>query len=284
VSAILLFLPTVVMNASLWGQSDMMYTSCFLWAVLAYVRLKPAQCLIAFGFAASFKPQAIFLGPFLVGLLLAGRLPWRYWTIPPAIYIVCGLPEVLAGRAWQDVALHWVRACNEPGLNYNSSNWYQWAPFPTDRGLWWLGVILTLIVSILFIRRMLVHINELGDPHRLAPFLLFAMLFPAFLLPGMRERYYFAADIFSILYAVWVPRGWLVAAGIQTVSILSYMPFLFNLKPLPLWVLAGVMYVIILRVGFQMWQPLAPGCPQSTPPNPFPEKKTPSCGITDTRP
>jgi Gpi18-like mannosyltransferase len=86
---------------------------------------------MAFGFAASFKPQAIFLGPFLAGLVLAERLPWRYLPIPPAIYILCGPPEVLAGRPGQDVALHWVKATQAPGLTYNASNWYQWAPCGT---------------------------------------------------------------------------------------------------------------------------------------------------------
>jgi len=36
---------------------------------------------------------------------------------------------------------------------------------------------------------------------------LLSVLFPPFLLPGMHERYFFAADVLSVLYAFCVPGG-----------------------------------------------------------------------------
>jgi hypothetical protein len=99
----------------------------------------------------------------------------------------------------------------------------------------------------------------------------------------MHERYYFAADIFSLLYGLWVPQGWLVAAALQMVSTLSYLPFLFNLNPVPSWFLAVAMYGIILRVGFQLWQPLEKSSQDTVLADALSDETTPS-GDTVERP
>ena len=49
-----------------------------------------------------------------------------------------------------------------------------------------------------------------------------------FLLPGMHERYFFLADVTTVLLACYVPRLWFVPLLVQASSLLSYQPYLFG--------------------------------------------------------
>jgi Gpi18-like mannosyltransferase len=233
-----------------------MYTACFLWSLLSVLRGKPAQCLIAFGFAASLKPQAIFWTPFLAGLFCAGRLPWRYLAIPPLIYGVCGVPEILAGRPVLDVMLHWATADHAPGLTLNAPNWYQWV-FAQHLQIWsWLGVGVTVLLSAcLVIWMWKIGPGRLTESRWLVSLALLSVLFPPFFLPGMHERYFFAADVLSVVYASCVPRGFWVAVFIQVSSAFAYLPFLFNAEPIPLGILPLPILAAIILIFISLFQP-----------------------------
>jgi Gpi18-like mannosyltransferase len=69
-------------------------------------------------------------------------------------------------------------------------------------------------------------------------------------LPGMHERYFFAADLFALVYAFYFPARWYVAAGVQAASSFSYLPFLFRHEPIPrTWLAVGMTAVlgVVLR-------------------------------------
>ena len=65
-----LLLPTVVLNSAYWGQSDVIYCSFLLAFTLASLERRPVLAVLCFGLAFAFKLQAIFLGPFLLYLVL----------------------------------------------------------------------------------------------------------------------------------------------------------------------------------------------------------------------
>src|SRR6185436_18188617 len=67
---VLLTLPTVMINSSLWGQSDALYTAGIVWGIYAMLINAPLLAAILFGFAISLKVQAIFFAPVLLGYLL----------------------------------------------------------------------------------------------------------------------------------------------------------------------------------------------------------------------
>jgi Gpi18-like mannosyltransferase len=239
-ATVFLFIPTVVMNSSLWGQCDIMYTTGFL-AFLFYMREKRfIPALIAFGWACSLKPQAIFWCPLMLGLFVSRRLPWKWCWIPPAIYVICGIPEIVAGRPSLDVLGHWLRVHDRPGLVHNAPNWYEWVHgskmFPGhEQFLFWTGIVLTLVgTAFLIFTIKAAKERQSGEFSWLINVALLSVLFPPFLLPGMHDRYFFAADVISVLYAIYVPAGRYPAILIQIASLLSYFPFLFNLTPISL--------------------------------------------------
>jgi Gpi18-like mannosyltransferase len=85
----------------------------------------------------------------------------------------------------------------------------------------------------------------------------FALLSP-FLLPRMHERYFYSADVLSILYAFYFPRRWFVPLLVIGSSFLSYLPFLFGGTPVAMPVLSFVMGCGLLTVAFDVAAGLRP--------------------------
>lgn len=245
-----LLLPTVVLNSAMWGQCDMMYTGALVASLYYILQGRPLAVLVAFGVAFSLKPQAICWCPFLAVLLLSGRIPWKLIWVPAGVYLAVGVPAMLAGRPPMDVLFQWTSAAvDKPKLTMGAPNWYQWLPEGNDPMLFWAGIALTLVAAELFIL-WLRHGPPKGAHERqwLVSVALLSVLFPPFLLPGMHERYFFAADVISLIYAASVPRGWRVAALVQAASLGSYLPYLFQVEPVPLPVLTVLVLVAMVLV------------------------------------
>ena len=140
VPTVILFLPTVVMNSALWGQCDMMYTCALLASLFCVAQHRSVAALVAFGFACSLKPQAIFWCPFVLGLLVSGRLAWRQIWIPAAVYVGCAIPAILAGRPVLDALLGWGGAAVNPRkLALGAPNWYEWTSWEVTGDLYRAG-------------------------------------------------------------------------------------------------------------------------------------------------
>jgi len=108
-AAIVFFtLPEVSLNNIVWGQSDIIYIS-FLLAFVRYVLLgRRLLAMVMFGIALSFKPQAIFIAPF-IGYLFANDFLRAHRLIEAVrdasaslvAYAAMMLPAILAGRLWR---------------------------------------------------------------------------------------------------------------------------------------------------------------------------------------
>jgi Gpi18-like mannosyltransferase len=252
----LLFLPTVVMNGALWGQCDAMYTACLLASLLYLLEHRCAAALVAFGFACSLKPQAIFWCPLLAGLCVSGRVPWRLLWIPAAVYLGCGLPAVLAG--WPFVKMLFQMMVYVSGgprsLTLGATNWYQWV-FEQQREIFYTsGVVLTVVATVFLALWMQERPKQgLSDPQWLISMALLSVLFPPFFLPSMHERYFFAADVISLAYAACLPQGLRVAVLIQFASAFTYLPYLFEKEPVPRWFLPlaimAAMVLVVRKLG-----------------------------------
>lgn len=208
-----LFLPTVVMNSALWGQCDMMYTCGLLASLFYLLKGRSVATLIAFGVSCSLKPQAIFWGPFLAGLLASRRVAWKHLWIPVGVYVACAVPAMLAGWPVVDALTHWGPAAINPmALVLGAPNWYQWVPDPRASAFYWTGVSLTMLVTGGLVLRMKQGPPEgLSESRWLISMALLSVLFPPFFLPGVHERYFFAADVLSVVYGFCFPRQWIVA-------------------------------------------------------------------------
>jgi Gpi18-like mannosyltransferase len=225
---VILFAPTVAINSTYWGQTDMIWVAALVAAVYFFMVDRSFLAFVAIGFAFAFKQQAVFLGPFLLVLVLRRAFPWRHFLIVPAVYVISIIPAFLgggSGRALLTVYLD--QADKYSNLTLFAPTVYQWLPdvrsgsLVRPAAIWGTSVLLLLVLA------AVVYVPRL-TPEVILALATASVLVTPFVLPRMHDRYFFAADVLTIVLAFWVPRLVPVALLVQMVSLFSYWPFLFE--------------------------------------------------------
>lgn len=226
---IVLFLPTVATNSGLWGQADSIYAAFGLGGVYFLLRRRPWLACVFLGLSLAFKLQAVFLFPLLLVLALKKWLPWRPLLAVPGVVLLLDVPALLAGAPLGQLLSVYVRQTTAyPELTLNAPSIYQFLPAGTDAavlrpigvavtGLVLLGLCLTALLS--RVRLTATNIVLMGAVS--------AVLMP-FLLPSMHERYFYLAEVLTVIAAFFLPRRlWYVPVLVQVASFLSYLHVLF---------------------------------------------------------
>jgi len=242
-AAVLLF-PTVVVNSALWGQSDSIYTSFLLLFAYFAIRERSAAACITFGCAFAFKLQSIFLAPLVAVLVLRRVVRPAHLLWIPVPYLVAIIPCWLTGRPLADLLSIYVRQARwDTALSVDAPNVFAWIHPPEP-----VGVALGLGVAAAACAAYVVGASRDRSPLTSTRLVLLAtlalVLFP-FVLPRMHERYFYAADVFSVALAFQMPRlAWLPIA-IGAASLLSYTSFLWGTTIVPVPILAIVIGVAL---------------------------------------
>lgn len=245
--ACVLLLPTVVLNGAFWGQCDSIYVALAVLALWQGLKGRPVVSMVCLALSFGFKLQAIFVMPVFALLLLRGKLKWYHLAVFPAAYVLLVLPCVLLGRPFLDTVLLYASQTGSVGgaLNYNSSSifgifWHvanEEAAATTAIAAAAFYMLLVLIAASLFRDR-------LNDRAVLCAAVLFAVGIP-FFLPHMHDRYFFAADILSVILAFAIP--WIIPAAplTQFASLLGYHAYIYMRFFLPMrygsWSLVAVL-------------------------------------------
>jgi Gpi18-like mannosyltransferase len=226
-AAVVLFLPTVVLNSALWGQIDATYTSLALGGLYFMLRRRPWLACTFFGLALSFKLQVVFLFPVLLLLLLRRWAPWRALLMVPLVFVLMDLPALVVGAS---VSTLWSTYTGEVGLyqqlTLNAPNIYQYLGITESTVLRELGIALTLAIVLALIAIVVVRRTQLNPTRILLASTVSVLLVP-YLLPAMHERYFYLADALTVISAFYLPRRlWALPVLEQFASLLAYMPFL----------------------------------------------------------
>ncbi|MBL7253635.1 glycosyltransferase 87 family protein [Paractinoplanes lichenicola] len=228
---VVVMLPTVVLNASWWGQIDSIWAAPALGGVYYLLRGKPWWGVALCGVALALKPQGVFIFPLLLLLALAGKIPWRTLLAAPAAYLLLDLPAIVFGRDPVELLTIYSmnrQAVNVPELSLRAPNVFALVTGGArEDSLRTLGYLFTAAVVIGVIYVLIARSVELTTERIVVVAALFSILVP-FLLPGMHERYFFLADVTTVLLAVFIPRLWFVPLLVQASSLLSYQPYLFG--------------------------------------------------------
>jgi Gpi18-like mannosyltransferase len=237
---VVLLAPTVVLNGSYWGQIDSVWTAWLLACVYFLLVRREALAFLSYGVALAVKVQAVFLLPLLVALALRRYVRWRMFALVPAVYLVTLVPALLAGRSFGSlVDLYREQAGYFGELTLNAPNLYAWIPERFSDRLDGPATVAALLVLGLATLAAARYPRRL-DAEAILLLATFSVLLAPFLLPHMHERYFYAADVLTIVLAFYRPRWAFVAVLVQLASLLSYWPFLFRHDAVPLAVLALV--------------------------------------------
>jgi len=245
----LLFAPTVVFNSAFWGQTDMLYTAPLVAALYYVLRKEERSAWLAIGLAFSIKAQAIFIGPFLFALLLRRELLWRNVVWAPIIWLASLLPAWIAGRPiYELLTINPTQAALQTGkLTWNAPNLYKWIPREYAELFYPAGTFFAASVAIIFVAVIYTSRVRLTPSLRIGLALASVLIMP-YVLPGMHDRYFFAADVIAILFAFYVPSYCYLPLLIGMVSFLAYQPFLFktDIVPMPYLALSLLVGIVIL--------------------------------------
>jgi Gpi18-like mannosyltransferase len=257
-SAILLC-PTVFMNSSIWAQCDSIYVCLMFLSLLLFIKRKNKPALFIYGIALSIKLQAIFMFPFIFVLYLYNRFKIRNicflilgFISSPIIGFPFGAPkQFIKAFSWQLI--------DYSGFLTSTSSIYalfhirdEFIPLITNVGIvFTMGFVICFVLYVLYNRSGYVQCKEYSDissegTRFVILFFFFTLVIP-FLLPKMHVRYFFAAEVASIIFAVLFPRRWWITLIIILPGCATYFNYLFA-NTTDLFYLAIIMLFGVLLV------------------------------------
>ncbi|MFI7504438.1 glycosyltransferase 87 family protein [Streptomyces sp. NPDC049687] len=230
--AVVLFLPTVVTNSGWWGQCDAVYAAFLVGGIHQVLRHRPWWACTFFGVALAFKFQAVFLFPFLLVLVLLGRVPWRSLLAVPGAYLVLDLPALALGAdPWRLLTVYARQTGTYRLLSVNAPSLYEFVSVPGDTdavrtaGVLVAGTLVALLAALTVwaLRRGRPDGPRPTDTQVVLTAVCSAIVVP-FLLPSMHERYFYVADVLTVTAAFALPRRlWYVPVLVQLASFGSYL-------------------------------------------------------------
>lgn len=226
-----LFLPTVFLNGSLWAQCDSSYVALAVLGIYLALDDRPVLSMVCAALSFGFKLQAVFILPVYAVLWMQWKFKWQHFLVFPAAYVVLVLPAVLLGRPFIETLTLYFNQTGSigDGLNYNSPSVYslfqyslpeQYNELASRLGIIAAFVYMAVLLLICFFNR-----RRISDKAVLGAALLFAIGIP-FLLPHMHDRYFFAADILSLILAFTAAEYFIAAVLVQFASLLGYHAYL----------------------------------------------------------
>lgn len=247
-----LFLPTVFLNSSLWGQCDAVYSSFIIFSLYAVLKNHALGAWLLWGIAFGFKLQAIFFLPFLVFVTLSKAWKWRYVLVAPLIFLIITLPPVIAGRPLGDTLGVYVLQAQNPTAGQQMLSWF--APtlgqiFPSGGYFYeyFKSMLLAMgafaglaVISLAFVR------NRYSDTQLLLIAAISLLLIPL-LLPGIHERYLFAGEIVLFIVACVRWRLAWAAIAMQIITIMTYNSY-FTGGNQPPYVPYAIMSLVVIGI------------------------------------
>ncbi len=260
--ALVFLAPTVILNSAAWAQADAIFTTFLLAALLALCHQRFSLAMVLYAVALSFKLQAGFLLPLFIFLALARSLPWRTFVLLPVVYALVNVPALLMGRPLTDAFLvYGAQIDRYDDLTLKAPNLFQWLPSDPRALLQWIGFGLAgaFVLILLFTSRK----NNAPIANRQLQIALALLIGLPFFLPRMHDRYFYPADVLSIICALaFFPpplkgRGWgwgwiAIALAVNAASLAAYIAYLWEGDPvipkLPLWLAALFMFAALIGI------------------------------------
>lgn len=250
--ATILFIPTVVLNSSYWGQCDAIYT---FWAILSIISIlnnKFFRGFAFFGIALAFKLQAIFFLPIIICIYIIKRSFSMFnLVISIMVFWFSGIVTFFFGRdifagfriyTSQADEYHWMYM-NVPSFWVMVGDNYR----DLSKMALYTFMILCVMMAYQIIRKRVPASSDYAIWRIGAWFLWTCILF----LPAMHERYSFALDIVLILLAFMNMHNFGFALIESLASTITYGYFMYvngevNIPLAFIYFMAWIVYTLDL--------------------------------------
>lgn len=255
-----LLLPTVLLNGALWGQCDSIYVALAVTSLYCALSRRPRLSLALITLSFAFKLQAVFFLPCFLPLFTSRRIRWRELWVPPVVYLAAVSPAVLAGRGlWDTLTIYLAQGGTVgSGLNYNSPSLYAfYAGGGDEAALGRAGIVGAFLFCLVLLGVLLWLRERCTDRILLCAFALCVICVPL-LLPHMHDRYFFGADVMSLLLAFLSPALLPLPFLCSFASLLGYHAYLRMRYLLPMRYGAVALCLAAALIVFYMGRELSP--------------------------
>ena len=227
--AIVLFLPTVVLNSAYWGQCDSIYSFFVVLTLLYVYQEKYTRAFIYYGIAFGFKLQAIFILPFLICIYIKNKKFSIYqFGITLLVFWAMGIAGFIYGRGFlEPFQIYMKQSDTYKGMYLNCASFYRL-----------LGSNYTMLKGfamsfIVFLFGIALYVILVGKKRMVTgeQFLNTVTWFVwtcLFFLPAMHERYTYLLDLLLIMLVA-INRSYLKYAFLSfTISLMTYGSYLYG--------------------------------------------------------
>ena len=226
---LVLVLPSVIFNDALLAQCDALWAGSCVFALAAMIRGRTVKSMIWCGIAISFKAQAAFIAPVMMGAMIGRRAAWWQWLIPAGVFVASLVPAWLGG--WPAIKLLTVylgQAQLDNLAGRLANPWMLGTIFdePFARRLFFIGYV-AAAASAIMIGALSARASR--DARQLILLAAISGTALPFLLPKMLERYYFLGDVMTLALALsWKCRSTAIAVrAVQAASVISLMTYIY---------------------------------------------------------
>lgn len=227
--AVLLFVPTVILNGSYWAQCDGIYGALVVHAVACVLEGRNKWSLVWLALAFSFKLQTVFVMPLWGVLWMARKVKFRELLVFPGVYLLTTLPALLLGKPWRDILGVYVGQMGEyDRLTLNAPTVYQFLP---QNGVYdqallrQLGIVAAMGVAVAMLFVGIWKGKKLDRQLAMTIAMVLVVGIP-FFLPHMHERYFYLADVLAVCWAASNLRRIPVTLLVCGSSLASYSVYL----------------------------------------------------------
>jgi len=226
---LVLCMPQVIANGALWGQSDSIYATFTILAIVMLIKEKYTKSFIFLGLAFAFKLQFIFILPvFVILYVCQNKFSILNFLIIPLVDFILCLPAIILGRPIKSVwEVYFGQAGCYDSLSMSFPNLYSIFPLKMKQAKYIsrVGILLTItVLAILMLWCLYKKITWNKD--NIIKISLLVLVIVTYLLPGMHERYLYVGEVLSIVYyLVYRKNLWFVII-VNLNAIISYELYL----------------------------------------------------------
>lgn len=188
--------PIFIMNSSLWGQCDSIFSSFCVLSLCFFFKEKDIKGFIFLGLGFAFKLQAVFFLPFIIFYYLyKRRFSVMYFLIVPLTMWIASIGGVVRGRGMKEIIyIYWKQTEAYPYVSLGYSSFWNLFLYPSDSASTYYPYIGSLAIGLTVLTLGWIIVSLLKKNLRYTNISLLGIAYImtytcVFLLPRMHERY-----------------------------------------------------------------------------------------------